>query len=308
MRHEIDSHHDTHCRDPSRQERSDYFDDEISGFGLRLREKGSRTFIFQYKLGTKQRRINLGKATADRLAAVRKTADKLAARVTHFGEDPASDKAENKASAAKTFKVIADDYLAIQRERLRKRTYPDIERHLLKHAKPLHELQLAKIDRADVAAVLTSVTKDSGDVTANRVRTSLSGFYAWAMEQGLVDANPVIGTGRHKEKSRDRVLTPDELRLIWNALADDHYGAIMKLLALTGQRENDIAALRWSEIADDKILLPGERTKNHRDHAVPLSEPARAILAKQPKRTKQDGKPRDLIFGRSVGPFSGWSK
>jgi integrase len=278
-----------------------FFDDNVPGFGLRLRERGSRTFVFQYKLGAKQRRIALGAATALGVAKVRQIAERLHARVK-LGEDPASDKADAKASAARTFKTAATEYLDQQRSRLRERTYPDLERHLLKHARTLHELQLAKISRADIAPVITSVTKNSGAVTANRVRTSLSSFFTWGMEQGIADANPVIGTARNKEQSRERVLTPAEFRAIWKALGDDHFSDIVRLLALTGQRAGEIAGLCWSEINDNAILLPGERTKNHRAHVVPLSAPAAAIIGKQQKRGE-----RDLIFGIGENAFSGWS-
>jgi integrase len=291
---------------PAGKSETIFFDDHVPGFGLRLRAQGSRTFVFQYKLGTKQRRMALGAATALGVAKVRQIAERLHARVK-LGEDPASDKADAKVNAARTFKTIAEEYLEQRRDdlskgRLRERTYPDLERHLLKHAKSLHELQLAKISRADIASVLLSVTKNSGAVTANRVRTSLSGFYTWAMEQGIADTNTVIGTARHKEQSRDRVLAPAELRLIWNALSDDDFGSIIKLLALTGQRAAEIAGLCRSEIADGTIVLPAERTKNHRPHIVPLSPAAAAIIEAQPKREK-----RDLIFGRGEKPFSGWS-
>jgi integrase len=278
-----------------------FFDDDVPGFGLRLRERGSRTFVFQYKLGTKQRRMALGAATALGVSKVRETAERLHARVK-LGEDPAGDKAEAKANAARTFNTIASEYLEQQQKRLRERTYPDLERHLLKHSHTLHELQLARISRADIASVITFVTKNSGGVTANRVRTSLSGFFSWAMEQGIADANPVMGTARHKEHSRDRVLVPAELRAIWNTLGEDDFGSIIKLLALTGQRAGQIAGLCWSEISDDTIVLPGERTKNHRPHIIPLSGPAAAIIAKQPRRDV-----RDLIFGRGANYFSGWS-
>jgi integrase len=283
-----------------------FFDDDVPGFGLRLRKQGSRTFIFQYKLGTKQRRMALGAATALGITNVRKIAERLHARVK-LGEDPASDKAEAKASASRTFKVVADQYLEQRRDdlskgRLRERTYPDLERHLLKHSKPLHELQLAKISRADIASVLVSITKNSGSVTANRVRTTISTFFSWAMGQGITDTNPVIGTARHEERSRERVLAPAELRLIWNALDDDDFGAIIKLLALTGQRAAEIAGLSRPEIADGAIVLSGERTKNHRPHIVPLSEAAAAILEARPKRDN-----RELLFGRGEKPFSGWS-
>ena len=291
---------------PAGKSEAIFFDNDVPGFGLRLRERGSRTFVFQYKLGTKQRRMALGAATALGVSKVRQIAERLHARVK-LGEDPASDKSEAKASAARTFKAVADEYLERRRDdlskgRLRERTYPDLERHLSKHAKTLHELQLTKISRADIASVLVSVTKNSGAVTANRVRTSVSGFFSWAIEQGIAETNPVIGTSRHEEQSRDRVLAPAELRAIWNALGDDDFGSIIKLLALTGQRAAEIAGLCWSEIADDTIVLPGERTKNHRPHIIPLSDAAAAIIAALPKREE-----RDLIFGRGSKPFSGWS-
>jgi integrase len=285
-----------------------FFDDEVRGFGVRLREGGSRTFVFQYKIGTKHRRMVLGSASPSGIKDARARADRLRGRVKD-AQDPFTDKVEARASAAKTFKALATEYLEQQRERLRARTYPDLERHLLKHAKTLHELQLAKITRRDVAPVLAAVTKNSGAVTANRVRTSLMGFFAWAMEQGHADTNPVIGTARNKEQSRERLLTPSELRVIWTALDEDHFGDIMRLLALTGQREDEIAALRRSEIHDGMIVLPPERTKNKRPHVVPFSPDALDIIAKQPQRTTKTGEPRDLFFGlRDDRPFSGWSR
>jgi integrase len=111
------------------------------------------------------------------------------------------------------------------------------------------------------------------------------------MQRGLAENNPVIGTETNEEKSRDRVLTPAEFRLIWNALEDDQYGACIKLLALTGQRLNEIGRLRRSEIHDGQIILPPERTKNAKPHVLPLSGAAAAIIAQQPKGAG------DLIFG-----------
>jgi integrase len=282
------------------------WDDDVPGFGLRLREGGARSFVFQYKVGERHRRMNLGAVSAVTLTEARKTASNLYHRVK-LGEDPASDKADAKIKAAETFAAVTARFLEYKRSRLRPRSYPDVERHLLIHAKALHGLQLAKIERRDIATVIVAVADNSGAVTGNRVRTTLSTFFSWAMMHGLVDANPVIGTARNREQSRDRVLDPDELRIIWNNLPDDHFGAIMRLLALTGQRANEIAALRWSEIRENVIVLPSERTKNHRAHIVPLSAPARAIIEAQPRRTNAAGRPRDLIFGHSEGPFSGWS-
>ena len=175
------------------------------------------------------------------------------------------------------------------------------------HSKILHRLLLDKIQQRDIANVISAM-RVKHPVTANRIRTSLASLFSWAISEGLVQSNPVTGTKRTEEKSRDRVLDASELRLIWNALEDDHFGSIIKLLALTGQRAREIAGMRWSELKNDDLLLPSERTKNHREHLVPLSEAARAIIAEQPRRVDQDGNLRDLIFGFRQGPFSGWGK
>jgi integrase len=302
----------TTCRTqklPAGKNEAIFFDDDIPGLGLRLRAGGSRILVFQYKLGSKQRRMKIGAVGALEFGAARDKAKEYYARV-QLGEDPAGDKADAKAKAAETFEAAADLFLARQRAHLRPRSYVDVERHLLTHAKTLHQLQLAKIERRDIATVIATITKNSGAVTGNRVRTSLCTFFGWAMREGLLEANPVINTNRNKEHTRERVLSPAELRLIWNALGDDDFGAIMKLLALTGQRAGEIAGLRWSEVRDLELVLPGERTKNHRAHTIPLSEPARAILATigaRPRRADAAGKLRDLVFGIGDGPFSGWS-
>ena len=283
-----------------------FFDDDLPGFGLRVREAGSRSFVFQYKIGTKQRRMALGTATALNVGSVRKTAEQLYARV-RLGQDPAGEKKHARKKASETFEAIARQHLEDKRKEMRPRSFSQVERHLLKHAKALHSLQFEKITRQDIAACVRSVRDNSGIPNGNRVSSSLSGLFRWAMGEGLVEHNPVIGTKRPKEESRDRVLDFDELRLIWNSLEDDHYGAIIKLLMLTGQRASEISGLQWSELRDKAFLLPADRAKNKREHLVPLSGPALEIIKAQPKRRTPDDEPRDLIFGYATGPFSGWS-
>jgi integrase len=284
-------------------------DDDISGFGVRLRAGGSRNYIFQYRQGGKQRRLSFGAVAAVPIGEARDKAAKLHAQVK-LGHDPAGAKIETRARAAEIVEPIMRRYLARQHDRLKARSYEEVERHLLRHAKPLHGLQIAKVDRRTIAARLAEIAQCSGPVAANRVRTSLSAFFVWCMKQGLIDSNPVINTNKEMENdARDRVLKDAELRVIWHALDDDQYGAIVKLLMLTGQRRDEIGGLARSEI-DSKaatITLPPARTKNKREHIVPLSAPAQVIIAAQPRRTLADGEPRDLLFGLRAGPFSGWS-
>jgi len=114
------------------------------------------------------------------------------------------------------------------------------------------------------------------------MRSSLSTFFAWCISEGFLEPpGPVAGTDKATEGSRDRVLTDTELAAIWRALGPDDYGDIVRLLILTGQRREEIGALRWSEVDVDRglLMLSATRTKNKRQHEVPLAPMARGILA-----------------------------
>ena len=287
-------------------------DDELPGFGFRLRASGSRTWTFQYQLGAKQRRMTLGSYPAITPAQARATAADLHAAV-RLGRDPAGEKAEGRMRAGETFKAALTQFLSRKKAQLKPRSYLEIERHLVVHAKPLHGFPLAAISRRQIAALLSELTNTHTPGVADSVRTSLMTFLGWALREGLIETNPVVGTninGSAAERARDRVLSPNELKLLWAALADDRYGAIVKLLLLTAQRRDEIAGITWQEIdAKAAILtLPPPRTKNKRMHVVPLSAPALAIIQAQPQRALVNGKPRELVFGSGARGFSGWSK
>ena len=148
--------------------------------------------------------------------------------------------------------------------------------------------------------------RTDGPIASNRARAALSGLYAWAVADGLAEANPVIGSGRAGiEKARDRVLSADEIVAIWNAAEDDDHGTIVKLLLLTGQRRAEVAGIEIREIDLAKAMwsIPESRTKNGKPHDVPLSRQAAALLAGLSVRHG-----RSLMFGRGEGPFSGWSQ
>lgn len=281
-----------------------HFDDDIAGLGLRLRASGSKTWIFQFKVGLQHRRVTLGKFPALHPAQARKTAAKLHAEV-RLGNDPAAVKAEKQVRAAETFGAILKTYLARRRGQIRDSSLREVERHLERNLAPLHGVPLDKLDRRTIAVQLARLTDEAGPIQANRTRASLSKFLNWCLAEGLTETNATLGTNKNAEKSRDRVLSDKELKAIWNALPDNDYGAIVKLLVLTAQRASEIADLRWSEINLERniITLPINRTKNHRAHIVPITPMARAILEARPRR---DG--RDFVFGVGERGFSGWSK
>jgi integrase len=282
-----------------------FFDDDLPGFGLRVRASGAKAWMVQYAIGGRTRRMTLGSPATLDVSKARSMARDLLARA-RIGQDPASEKTAARARAAETFGALLPRYLERQRTRLKPRSYQETERHLVAHAKPLHGLPLDSITRRTVATRLAAIEKGSGPAASNRVRVSLSGFFTWLAREGYVEANPVAFTNKAVENgSRERVLADDELAAIWKAAADDQYGTIVKLLMLTGARRDEIASLRWSEVDldDATVTLPPARTKNRREHVIPLSEPALAILAVQPRHDD-----RDHVFGRGVDRgFQDWS-
>jgi integrase len=265
--------------------------------------------MVQYAIGGKTRRMVLGSPAVLDPGKARETAKDLLAAV-RLGRDPAAEKATVRAKAAETFGALLPRFLERQRARLKPRSFEEVERHLAAHAKPLHGRPIEAIDRRAIATRLAEIAKASGPAASNRVRTSLSAFFSWAAREGYVESNPVAYTNKAIENgSRERVLNDDELAAVWRAAGDGQYGAIVKLLALTGARRDEIASLRWSEIDLDAatVNLPPTRTKNRREHVIPLSESALAIVAAQPRRTEADGTPRNLVFGYGQRGYQDWS-
>jgi integrase len=293
---------------PAARSEKTYWDDDIPLFGVRLRKGGSKGWVFWYRLGGRAsslRKIGLGATSAVSAAEARAEAARLYAKV-RLGQDPAGEKAESVVRASETFESVLKIFLARQAERLKPRSYVGVEYHLRVQSKLFHRLPLAHIDRRSIARLLAEIGVSSGPFAANRLRSDLHTFFAWAMRDGWVDANPVANTNRHEEGgSRERVLTSDELRAIWTATAGgDQYSAVVRLLLLLACRRDEVGSLQWPEIDFDQamISLPGERTKNSKPFDIPLTAAALAILEAQPRRD------RAFVFGRGQGGFSGWSK
>jgi integrase len=289
---------------------------KLPGFGKRTRN-GKVSWIFQYKLHGKNRKLRLGgselsEAQARKLYQVAK--GQLATTKLGHGIDPAAQRDRKKAEAkpqakpgANTLASLVPLYLEARAPALRENTQRANELYLEKHWQPLHGLTLADITRAAVAETLTKITKDNGPVAANRARSALSRFFRWAIGEGICDNNPVVGTNKRQENGpRERSLSDAETAAVWLAAPDKDYGHIVKLILLTGCRRREIGSLKWPEIdfAAKTITIPKERTKNKQEHIVPLSDAALAILEAVPHRTGEH------LFGRSDARngFSGWAK
>jgi integrase len=274
----------------------------VQGFGVRRQTDGAYYYLRFRKNGV-QRMRSIGRHGSPWTPDTARNEAKRLLGLAIGGDDPFV-----KPLLTETFGHEVVHYLYRKRLAMKPRAFEEVERHLTNHAAPLHRLRLAEIDRRTVAQRLGEIETASGPVARNRVRSSLSAFFAWAVTEGLLDTNPVVGTAKLDEGgSRERTLTREELAELWVALdaePNPQFADIVRLLILTGQRREEVGSLRWSEVELDRglIVLPPERTKNSRQHEVPLSRQALAILSRQPRR-----KGRDFIFGIGEAGFSGWS-
>jgi hypothetical protein len=143
------------------------FDDDVPGFGIRLRASGKRSWIYRYKIAGRTRRLVLGQVSAIKLAKARDIAGELHAKV-RLGGDPASEKREKVQRALNTFGTLAERFL--DQYARRPRTRYEVSRHLRKYAASLHLAPVDSITLHHCAALLAKIDKASGGVTANRVR------------------------------------------------------------------------------------------------------------------------------------------
>ena len=290
--------------DPGVNERL-FSDDALTGLSLRLRRRTSgitRSWVYRYTIAGRPRKLTLDFAGHD-LAAARKRAGDLQARV-RLGHDPELDRVQTRTNAEQTVGAKLPVYLAEKKLKLRPRSYVETERHLLVDYAPLHRLPLRRVSTEDLTARNVAIATAKGRTTATNSLRTFSTFFAWAMRQGLVDRNPCIGVERFEVAERDRVLSADEVKAIWDATADpSDYSAIVRLLLLSGCRADEIGGLMWSEVRFSSLELPAERTKTGKPLSLPLTPTMRAII-----EARERGSDCRYVFGRFDGrPFSGWS-
>jgi integrase len=261
------------------------WDTQLVGFGARLQLRHVH-YLLRYRLDGKQRFLSIGRHGMFTPDTARTEARRLLGLIA-TGVDPGDKRARMRAGRTETFGTEAIRYLESKRSALKARSIVEVQRHLLVYAKPLHPLPLGQIDRRAIALRLSEIEQGSGSISRNRFRSSLSAFYTWAISEGLTENNPVTGTGKASEgNGRDRVLSEDELKAILRSLGDDEFSDIVRLLILTGQRRDEIGGLRWSEIdwgfkdgaKGGLIVLPPERTKNKRQHELPMSRQVDDII------------------------------
>lgn len=309
----------------------------LVGLYLVVQPSGAKSFAVRYRYAGAPRKLTLGAFPALSLEVARNIGAK-ALRAAAEGRDPATEKRVAKTSA-KNAEVEAirgrrDLYENVARE--------FIERHSMKSNRPSTSRETARIlglrpspgdpsvlidiggdvmsawrgrriqeiTKRDVIALLDGVSDRGSPIMANRVLSAVRKLFNWCVARDVIQISPcTLVAPPAPERSRDRILSDDELRMVWKAAEEDGwpFGPLVKLLILTGQRLTEVGEMRWDELdlVNKLWTLPAERVKNGARHEVPLSDPAIDILASLPriKTTK------DFVFTtRRDAAVSGYSR
>jgi integrase len=295
---------------PTPQSDTVYWDAGCPGFGVKVTPKGRKVFIVLYRnggAGSKLRKYTIGPHGRVTLHQARVAAQKVFAAKLD-GRDPAAEKREAKR------RVVADrveDLLEnfISQRLSQNRSGGEIARLLRREiGKAWNGKSIHEISKRDVVEVISAIEQRGAPIAANKALKSIKTFLRWCVGRAVLDQSPAEGVPLPtKEVARDRVLDDQELAQIILAARKigGPYGGIVELLALTGQRREEVARLTWEELDIERRIwtIAQSRTKNAKAHVVHLSGQSLAVL----KRADQQKRP--LVFSLlGTKPFQEFSR
>ncbi|MBI5014386.1 MAG: integrase arm-type DNA-binding domain-containing protein [Deltaproteobacteria bacterium] len=290
----------------AREERSEVADGGRNGLVLRVTPNGVKTWALRYRMDGKPRKLTLGTYPALTLEKAREAAVLERAKLEK-GIDPGAAKQQEKDAAraarqvdrlATTLGNLAADYVE-KYAKPRKRSWKEDERYLEQDVKPvLGKLKALDVTREHVRGLLREKMEAGSPIAANRLLAVVRKMFAWAVDEGILSDNPCAGLkAPGKKVSKDRVLTPEEVRKVWALLEpptprkkDDpppkgpvvtmssEVRRALRLILVTAQRPGEVLGMTWEEIEGTWWTVPSERAKNGLSHRVHLSKLALEIL------------------------------
>jgi integrase len=288
-------------------------DGKVRGLYFVVQPSGKASWALRYRFYKASRKLTIGPFPSIGLKVARQKAGAALVELAKGG-DPTVEKRKSAAAARVTADLDTVDDVAvrfIKRYASKNRSCDETERILTKEiVSRWRGRPLASIRRADVHTLLDEIVDRGAPIMANRTLAALRRMCAWAVERDIITESPAGGVRPpSSERTRDRVLSDDELRLLWrvcDAIAWP-FGPLTQLLVLSGQRLREVAEARWSEFDLEARIwtLPKERVKNGIEQIIPLSTPAFAILNGLPRIKGKDG----FVFtttGRT--PVSGFAQ
>lgn len=269
---------------------SELWDSRVSGLCLRISRGGARTWTLRYRPrdSVSFKRLSLGRYPEIGLAVARARAQEKRVEVSG-GADPQGERRAKRRAPTLTFDGLADDYLE-RYAKPHKRSWANDALYLRAHVRPAWGSRSAnKISRADAAELLDAIAK-TAPTSANRTQSILSRLFNRAIESGLLEVNPLARMPKRAAEAaaKDRVLAPDEIRVLWQALDDDSsVAAALRFLLLVGLRPGEVAGAVILELvevdnsASARLEISASRMKAGKPHIVPLAPMALAIVRAQ---------------------------
>ena len=307
-------------------------DDGLKGLVFVLHHSGAGTWTYRYRTAQgQQRRLKVGRWPGMSPEQARDTAAEAYRRITK-GEDPQAEKAA--AREAERTGQLTDGFVDqatrfVETYSRRKNKSWDVQARLIglkltnRAARSDRTIKcefeivpgspcdrwrkrtVSSITKREIVEAVEAAT-ERGPVLANRVHATLTRFFAWAVEQDLVKASPAIGTkAPNPETSRDRVLSTEELSVVWWAAAElrPPFDAFVRLLILTAARRNEVGGINEGELAAGVWTIPKARAKNSEPNVLPLPPQALEIVDALPRSASGL-----LLTTTGTTPISGFSK
>lgn len=264
-----------------------YFDASTPGFGVRVSQGGTKTFVAV--LGKNRTYRAIGRYPAVTLKTARAEAKRLLLAQSSMPlERPALRNSE-----------VTERFLEACTRKNKPRTVYDYRRVINRHF-DYGTKSVNAITRSDVVSRLNKLNHTPSE--KHHAFVTVRAYFNWCVNEGIIETSPVVSLSPTKmSRPRERILTTDELVKVWNNAVENPgmFETIVRLLILTGLRRSEVSALHRDWFDGEVLTLPDTLTKNRRNCTVPVPSTVLVLVRKYP----------DQFFENDQGTtFCGWGK
>lgn len=257
-----------------------YYDSHIKGLGISVSATGVRSFILNYSIHGRARRMTIGQFPIWGIAEAREKATRLRLEIDN-GHDPLEERDEKR--GAWTVSDLAKEYQKIHVPNLSPASQKDVgkmwEVHILQF---LGSKKLTDLTGKDIDDLHRKITEET-PVRANRVLEVFRHSLNLAIRWGHIERNPANGFKRNVEQPKENYLTAGQLEkllAVLHRMPNQQAANAIRLLIFTGARRGEVLKAEWSQfdLVSGVWTKPSSHTKQRRLHRVPLSEAALLVL------------------------------
>ncbi len=257
-----------------------YWDDKIVGFGLRITNNDSKSFVLRYVINGRERKYTIGGYPELNCGSARDLATKIKGEIIN-GIDPLDEKKE-KYNNRTTLKEFSSDYIDRKKSELRNKSYSEYKSYLANHILPrLGSMELGAITKRDIEKFHSSFFDKP--IMGNRLIIFLRSMFNAAISYDLIYKNPTLAIKKFPEEKRERYYSDEEINKIMNALETEKCQLnvnIIKLILLTGSRKSEVFSARWKDFDFENgvWVKPASLTKQKKSSHIPLNINAIKII------------------------------